>query len=93
MSMNNEEAINILKNEYECVKRADSCNRNCKNCSLVMDSDGRIIRMKKELKQQVKEAYELFDDNDISTERLLAMVSDYCNCEVEDVVDVLVEGF
>lgn len=34
--------------------------------------------------------YDLFDDDDISTERLLCLVADTCNCDIDDVVDVLV---
>ena len=34
--------------------------------------------------------YEMFDDDDISTERLLAMVADSCGCDVDDVVEALV---
>lgn len=33
--------------------------------------------------------YEMFDDNDISTERLLAMTADAAGCDVGDVVDAL----
>ena len=40
-------------------------------------------------KERVKMAYEMFDDDDISTERLLAMVADYCHCDVDAVIEVL----
>ena len=33
--------------------------------------------------------YEMFDDDDISTERLLAMTADAAGCEVDDVVSAL----
>lgn len=33
--------------------------------------------------------YEMFDDDDISTERLLAMVADAAGCDIDDVVSVL----
>ena len=43
--MNREEAIEIIKNEKECVNRAnknDYCNRDCYNCELVK-TDKEII--------------------------------------------------
>jgi len=33
--------------------------------------------------------YEMFDDDDISTERLLAMVADAAGCDIDDVVSAL----
>jgi len=33
--------------------------------------------------------YEMFDDEDISTERLLAMVADFCECDIDDVVEAI----
>ena len=33
--------------------------------------------------------YEMFDDDDISTERLLAMTADAAGCDVDDVVSAL----
>lgn len=33
--MSKQEAINIIKNEMECVRRGNSCDRNCGNCDLV----------------------------------------------------------
>ena len=39
--------------------------------------------------QEILMFYEMFDDDDISTERLLAMVADAANCCVSDVADVL----
>jgi len=33
--------------------------------------------------------YNMFDDDDISTERLLAMTADAAGCDVDDVVSVL----
>jgi len=36
--------------------------------------------------------YEMFDDGDISTERLLAMTADAAGCDVGDVVDALTAG-
>lgn len=32
-------AIEILENEIECVKSAESCDRDCGNCDLVKDAD------------------------------------------------------
>lgn len=34
-------------------------------------------------------SYDLHDDDDISTERLLQMVADDCKCDIMDVIDVL----
>lgn len=42
-------------------------------------------------KSLVLASYELHDDDDISTERLLQMVADDCHCDVSDVVSVLAE--
>lgn len=39
--------------------------------------------------EQILEAYDLFDDDEISTERLLAMVADYTGCDVDEVVDAI----
>lgn len=36
--MKREKAIEILLNEQKCVERAESCDRNCEKCDLVMDS-------------------------------------------------------
>lgn len=36
--------------------------------------------------------YDMFDDDDISTERLLAMVCDSCHCEVDDVINALMQA-
>jgi hypothetical protein len=49
----------------------------------------------KELEKKIKQldiltTYDMLDDDDISTERLLAMVCDECHCEVDDVIDALV---
>ena len=40
---------------------------------------------------QILASYDLHDDDDISTERLLQMVADDCRCDIIDVVDVLYE--
>jgi len=42
-----------------------------------------------EKQEQILAAYEMFDDRDISTERLLAMAADYIGCEIDDVVEAL----
>lgn len=39
---------------------------------------------------KVLAVYEMLDDDDISTQRLLMMVADTCDCEVDDVVDALI---
>ena len=33
--MSKQEAINIIKNEMECVRRVNSCDRDCGKCDLV----------------------------------------------------------
>ena len=37
--------------------------------------------------------YEMFDDDDISTKRLLAMTADAAGCDVADVVSVLMGDY
>lgn len=37
--MKNEEIIEIINTESECVKRAENCDRDCENCSLVMPAE------------------------------------------------------
>lgn len=39
--------------------------------------------------QEILASYNFFDDEDVSTERLLALVCDDCDCEVDEVVSVL----
>lgn len=39
--------------------------------------------------RSIMASYNFWDDDDISTERLLALVCDECNCEVDEVTDVL----
>ena len=39
--------------------------------------------------QEILASYMFFDEEDISTERLLALVCDDCKCEVDEVVSVL----
>ena len=42
----------------------------------------------KETKQlDILTTYDMLNDDDISTERLLAMVCDECHCDVDDVID------
>ena len=36
--------------------------------------------------------YELLDTEDVSDERLLQMVADTCECEIEEVLEALKEG-
>lgn len=45
--------------------------------------------MNKDKIDKILASYELHDDDDISTERLLQMVADDCHCDVSDVVDAL----
>ena len=41
------------------------------------------------LQSEILSMYDLFDDEDVSTERLLCMVADACECDIDDVVDTL----
>lgn len=34
-----DKAIEVMKNELECVKRAGECDRHCEDCDLLMDAD------------------------------------------------------
>ena len=43
------------------------------------------------LKHKILKSYKTNDDEDVSTETLLAMVADNCKCDILDVVDVLAE--
>ena len=36
-AMSNIDAIKVIENEVECVKRANHCNRDCSNCDLVRE--------------------------------------------------------
>ena len=50
-------------------------------------------KSEKEIKQlDILTTYDMFDDDDISTERLLAMVCDECHCDVDDVIDALMQA-
>ena len=40
-------------------------------------------------KEEILAVYESMDDNTISTERLLQIVADMCDCEIDDVIDAL----
>ena len=48
-----------------------------------------MSRRKKWSAMEIAEVYRQFDRDDVSTERLLAMVADACNCGVDDVIDAL----
>lgn len=51
-----------------------------------------MTREEKELREKViLLSYELHDNEDISTERLLQMVADDCLCDISDVIDVLIK--
>lgn len=41
------------------------------------------------MEQNIIASWNFWDDDDISTERLLAHVCDDCECEVDEVVDAL----
>ena len=34
-----DKAIEVMKNELECVKKADKCDRHCEDCPLVMEAE------------------------------------------------------
>ncbi len=51
----------------------------------------------KELKKEIKQldiltTYDMLDDDDISTERLFALVCDECHCDVDDVINALMQA-
>jgi len=51
----------------------------------------------KELEKEIKQldiltTYDMFDDDDISTERLLALVCDECHCNVDDVINAIMQA-
>ena len=41
--------------------------------------------------EEILAAYDMLDDDDISTERLIQMVADHCEVEYIDVVDALAQ--
>lgn len=50
-------------------------------------------KLETEIKQlDILTTYDMFDDDDISTERLLAMVCDECHCDVDDVINALMQA-
>ena len=49
----------------------------------------RIKKRKKPSVAEILEVYEALDDDDVSTERLLCMVADICECDIDDVVEAL----
>lgn len=51
----------------------------------------------KELEKEIKQldiltTYDMLDDDDISTERLLALVCDECHCDVDDIINALMQA-
>lgn len=51
----------------------------------------------KELEKEIKQldiltTYDMLDDDDISTERLFALVCDECHCDVDDVINALMQA-
>jgi hypothetical protein len=47
-----------MKNELECVKQADKCDRHCENCPLVMETED-IIEVYEWIIASLKAAREL----------------------------------
>ena len=43
-------------------------------------------------KEEILAVYESMDDNNISTERLLQIVADMCDCEIDEVINTLIEN-
>ena len=70
--MTNEEIIELIKTEKQCVLRADTCDRKCGSCILVQDSN-KLLEMYDEIiyildvafPNTVKEYRELVSDNSI----------------------------
>lgn len=52
----------------------------------------RIKKKKKPSVAEILETYEALDDDDVSTERLLCMVADICECDIDDVAEALAMG-
>lgn len=48
--------------------------------------------MKADRKTRILASYKFHDTEDVSDARLLQMVADDCNCEISDVVEVLMES-
>lgn len=48
------------------------------------------MNKRRRMEAQVLEAWNLFEDDEISTERLMAMVSDYTGFEVDKISEVLI---
>ena len=42
--------------------------------------------------KQILSVYEYWDNDDYSTEMLLQLVADTCNCSISDVVDTLIRS-
>lgn len=40
--------------------------------------------------KRIVTAWDMFNDDDVSTERLLALTADYCACEIDEVIEALV---
>ena len=56
--MDIKEVHDIMENEFRCVERAAYCNRDCKNCDLVMDSNKIIEAYKFVINMLEKGTYE-----------------------------------
>ena len=49
--------------------------------------------LEKEIKQlDIIKTYDMLDDDDISTERLFALVCDECHCDVDDIINALMQA-
>jgi hypothetical protein len=59
--MNIDKAILIMRNELECVKRADKCDRHCEDCPLVMKAED-IIECYKWIIDQLEKQKRIVDE-------------------------------
>lgn len=83
-AMDKEDAIalrNYFRNDPK-MKGVFFADQECKN-----SGDEQMTSME----QKILATYEYFDDNDVSTERLYALVADDCDCSVDEVAAVIVK--
>ena len=72
-TMNIEKTILIMRNELECFKNADECDRHCEDCPLVMEAEDIIecyewvikhLEMEQEIKEGFKKAKEAVNNKE-----------------------------
>lgn len=65
-----DKAIKVMKNELECVKKADKCDRHCEDCPLVMEAED-IIEVYKWIIKILEDKKQLQLANRFSEEALI----------------------